>query len=166
MVKEQIQIYGRNCIISYDAKIGDGTKIGNFVLVRDSVIIGKGCIVGSYVSIEGDAQIGNNVSLQTGCYLTRGIIIEDDVFCGPRMVTMNDKVISYRRPTLAFEPHAPRILRGARIGGGCVLLPGITIGENAFVGAGTVVTRDVADRMIVAGTPSRVIGTVPHEQII
>jgi UDP-2-acetamido-3-amino-2,3-dideoxy-glucuronate N-acetyltransferase len=163
---EPIPIYGRNCVISEDAKIGEETKIGNFVLIRDHVLIGAGCVIGSYVSIEGDARIGNHVSLQSGCYLTRGVIIEDEVFCGPRIVTLNDKYITYRRPSLVFDRKAPRILRAARVGGGCVLLPGITIGENAVVGAGSVVTRDVLSRTIVAGNPSRVIGTVPDEEII
>jgi UDP-2-acetamido-3-amino-2,3-dideoxy-glucuronate N-acetyltransferase len=159
-------IFGRNCVISDDAKIGDGTRIGNFVLIRDRVVIGSGCIIGSYLDIEGDVQIGDSVSLQSACYITRGVVIEDEAFCGPRLVTMNDKNISYRRPSLTFQRKAPRILRAARVGGGCILLPGITIGENAVVGAGSVVTHDVPDCMIVVGNPARPIGRVPHEQII
>src|SRR6185369_13541458 len=101
-------IYGKHCIIADDAIIGPDTRIGNFVLIRDNTIIGKNCVVGSYVDIEGDVRIGNAVSLQSGCYLTRGVIIEDEVFCGPRIVTMNDKPISYRRASLAFVRTAPR----------------------------------------------------------
>ena len=96
-------IYGRNCIIAEDAKIGENTRIGNFVFIRDNTVIGKDCVVGSYVDIEGDVRIGDAVSLQSGCYLTRGVIIEDEVFCGPRIVTMNDKHISYRRPSLITD---------------------------------------------------------------
>ena len=118
------------------------------------------------MDIEGDVRIGNFVSLQSGCYLTRGVIIEDEVFCGPRVVTMNDKPISYRRASLQFERRAPRILRAARVGGASVLFPGTTIGENALVGAGSVVTRDVPDRTIVAGNPARVVGHVAAEAII
>jgi UDP-2-acetamido-3-amino-2,3-dideoxy-glucuronate N-acetyltransferase len=159
-------IFERNCIISEDAEIGEGTKIGNFVFIRDHVIIGTGCTVGSYVDIEGDVRIGNLVSLQSGCYLTRGVIVEDEVFCGPRIVTLNDKDMCHRRTSLVFQRRAPRILRAARIGGGCVLLPGITIGENALIGAGSVVTHDVPDRMIIAGNPGRVIGKISDDQII
>lgn len=166
MAMQSTSIFGRNCIISDDAVIGNGTRIGNFVFIRDSVVIGIECIIGSYLDIEGDVQIGDRVSLQSACYLTRGVVIEDEVFCGPRMVTMNDKNISYRRPSLTFRRKAPRILRAARIGGGCMLLPGVTIGENAVVGAGSVVTHDVPDCMIVAGNPARTIGRVPDEQII
>ena len=159
-------IHGGNCIISDDAQIGEGTRIGNFVFIRDNTVIGKGCVVGSYVDIEGDVHVGNFVSLQSGCYLTRGVIIEDEVFCGPRVVTMNDKSMTYRRPSLTFERRAPRILRAARIGGGSILCPAITIGENALVGAGSVVTRDVPDRAIVVGNPARIIGTVEIGDVI
>jgi UDP-2-acetamido-3-amino-2,3-dideoxy-glucuronate N-acetyltransferase len=159
-------IYGRHCIVSECARIGENTRIGNFVFIRDDTVIGKGCVVGSYVDIEGDVQIGDFVSLQSGCYLTRGVIIEDEVFCGPRIITMNDKGISYHRPSLIFTRRAPRLLRAARIGGGSVLCPGVTIGENALIGAGSVVTRDVPDRCIAMGNPARIVGPVPKDQII
>lgn len=123
-------------------------------------------MIGSYADIEGDVRIGSFVSLQSGCYLTRGVIIEDEVFCGPRVMTLNDKDICYRRASLSFNRRAPRILRAARIGGGCVLCPGVTIGENALVGAGSVVTRDVPDRTIVMGNPARVVRSVSKDQII
>jgi acetyltransferase-like isoleucine patch superfamily enzyme len=157
---------GRYCVIADDARIGAGTRIGNFVLIRDHVIIGQSCMVGSYVDIEGDVQIGDFVSLQSGCYITRGVVIEDEVFCGPRVVTMNDKRISYRRTSLQFKRQAARILRAARVGGGSMLCPGVTVGENALIGAGSVVTRDVPDRCITIGNPARIVGAVPDDQII
>lgn len=160
------QQYGGHCIISEDVRIGEETLIGNFVFIRTKTVIGKKCLIGSYVDIEGDVEIGDLVSLQSGCYITRGVVIESEVFCGPRIITMNDRTISYRRPSLTFVRSAPRICRAARIGGGSVLCPGVTIGENAFVQSGAVVTHDVPDRSIVAGNPARVIGTVPEDQII
>jgi acetyltransferase-like isoleucine patch superfamily enzyme len=159
-------VVGRNSVIADDADVGEGTRIGNFVLIRDRTFVGKSCVIGSYVDIEGDVRIGDFVSLQSGCYITRGVIIEDEVFCGPRVMTMNDKSISYRRPSLKFERQAPRILRAARIGGGAILCPAITIGENAFVAAGSVVTRDVPDRVVVMGNPARIIGNIPSDEII
>lgn len=161
-----MSVYGHHCIISDDAKIGLNTRIGNFVFIRDHTVIGEHCLIGSYADIEGDVRIGSFVSLQSGCYLTRGVIIEDEVFCGPRVMTLNDKDICYRRASLSFNRRAPRILRAARIGGGCVLCPGVTIGENALVGAGSVVTRDVPDRTIVMGNPARVVRRVSKDQII
>jgi UDP-2-acetamido-3-amino-2,3-dideoxy-glucuronate N-acetyltransferase len=158
--------HGQHCVIFDGVEIGEGTRIGNFVFIREKTIIGKRCIVGSYVDIEGDVRIGDFVSLQSGCYITRGVIIENEVFCGPRIITMNDKPMTYRRPSLTFNRQAPRILRAARIGGGCILCPGVTVGENAVVGAGSVVTRDVPDRMIVAGNPAVTIGSVPDNEII
>jgi UDP-2-acetamido-3-amino-2,3-dideoxy-glucuronate N-acetyltransferase len=157
---------GQYCVIFPEVQIGDESRIGNFVMIRSGTVIGKGCTIGSYVDIEGEVVIGSHVSLQSGVYVTRGVIIEDDVFCGPRVITMNDKRMVYRRPALKWERAAPRILRGARVGGGSVLLPGVTVGENALVGAGSVVTRDVPDRAIVVGNPARVVGTVPDDQII
>ncbi|MEM7034826.1 MAG: DapH/DapD/GlmU-related protein [Chloroflexota bacterium] len=157
---------GQHCVIFPDVTIGEETRLGNFVMLRSNTQIGTGCTIGSYVDIEGDVIIGNNVSLQSACYITRGVIIEDDVFCGPRITTMNDKRIVHRRPTLTFERNAPRILRAARVGGGSVLLPGVTIGENAFVGAGSVVTKDVPDYAIVVGNPAKVVGRVRDDEII
>jgi UDP-2-acetamido-3-amino-2,3-dideoxy-glucuronate N-acetyltransferase len=159
-------VCGRHCLISDDAQIGADTRIGNFVFIRENTVIGKGCVVGSYVDIEGDVRLGDFVSLQSGCYLTRGVVIEDAVFCGPRVVTMNDKPMTYRRPALRYERRAPRILRAARIGGGSILGPMVTVGENAVVGAGSVVMRDVPDRAIVVGNPAQVIGTVRPDEVI
>jgi UDP-2-acetamido-3-amino-2,3-dideoxy-glucuronate N-acetyltransferase len=151
-------------VIFPEVAIGEGTRVGNFVFIRSRTSIGRGCTIGSYVDIEGEVSIGDHVSLQSACYITRGVVIEDEVFCGPRVTTMNDKRMCYRRASLAFERSAPRILRGARVGGGCVLLPGVTIGANALVGAGSVVTKDVPERAIVVGNPARVVGRVREEE--
>jgi UDP-2-acetamido-3-amino-2,3-dideoxy-glucuronate N-acetyltransferase len=157
---------GQYCIVFPDVTIGEQTRLGNFVLIRSNTQIGRGCVIGSYVDIEGEVMIGNHVSLQSACYITRGVVIEDEVFCGPRVTTMNDKRICHRRSSMMFKRAAPRILRAARVGGGSVLLPGVTIGENAFVGAGSVVTKDVPDGMIVRGNPAVVVRPVNKEEYL
>lgn len=159
-------VQGQHCVLFDDVQIGERSRLGNFVFIRSQTRIGRECIIGSFVDIEGEVTIGNFVSLQSACYITRGVIIEDEVFCGPRVTTMNDKVMSYRRKSLTFNRQAPRFLRAARVGGGSVLLPGVTIGENALVGAGAVVTRDVPDRAIVVGNPARVVGRVSDEEVL
>jgi acetyltransferase-like isoleucine patch superfamily enzyme len=161
-----VQLLGQFTVIFEDVSIGEGTRVGNFVMIRSETSIGERCTIGSYVDIEGDVSIGHDVSLQSGCYITRGVVIEDDVFCGPRVITMNDKRISHRRPGMTFVREGPRIERGARVGGGSVLLPGVTIGANAFVGAGSVVTKDVPARAIVVGNPARVVGTVDDAEVL
>ncbi len=161
-----MELRGLFGVVFPEVTMGEGTRLGNFVMIRSNTVIGEDCTIGSFVDIEGDVVIGHHVSLQSGCYITRGVVIEDDVFCGPRVITMNDKRISHRRPRMAFVRSAPRILRGARVGGGSVLLPGVTIGANALVGAGSVVTRDVPAGAIVAGNPARVVGTVPPEEML
>ncbi len=157
---------GKFCVIFPGVTIGERTRLGNFILIRSDTRIGKNCTIGSYVDIEGEVSIGDHVSLQSACYITRGVVIEDEVFFGPRVTTMNDKRICHRRKNMAFVRAAPRVLRAARVGGGSILLPGITIGENAFVGAGSVVMRDVPDGMIVVGNPAKVIGRVPEEELL
>ncbi|HXH21582.1 MAG TPA: acyltransferase [Dehalococcoidia bacterium] len=159
-------LWGQNSVIFPNVRIGEGTRIGNFVLIRSETVIGANCTIGSYVDIEGDVRIGDNVSLQSGCYITRGTVIEDEVFCGPRVTTMNDRRMSYRRPGVEFVREAPVIRRGARIGGGAFLLPGVTVGANAFVCAGSVVSKDVPERAVVAGNPARVIGHVPESEVV
>jgi UDP-2-acetamido-3-amino-2,3-dideoxy-glucuronate N-acetyltransferase len=161
-----MELLGQFTAIFPDVTIGDGTRIGNFVMIRSQTSIGEGCTIGSYVDIEGDVTIGHHVSLQSGCYITRGVVIEDEVFCGPRVITMNDKRIVHRRPGLTFVREGPRIERAARVGGGSVLLPGVTIGSNALVGAGSVVTKDVPPGAIVVGNPARVVGTVRPEEML
>ncbi len=157
---------GQYCVVFPGVEIGRGTRLGNFVLIRSGTSIGPDCTIGSNVDIEGEVVIGAHVSLQSFCYITRGVVVEDEVFCGPRVTTMNDRRVCHRRPALKFTRMAPRLLRAARVGGGSVLLPGVTVGENALVGAGSVVTEDVPDRAIVVGNPARVIGQVPAEEII
>jgi len=127
--------------------IGEGTRVGTFTLIHEGAVIGCNGTIGSHCNIC-DCRIGDRVSIQTACHITRGVVIEDEVFIGPGVVTLNDKLTGGQ---LTF----PRICRGAKVGGGSVILPGVTIGANAVVGAGSVVTRDVAPGTVMLGNPAR-----------
>jgi len=139
--------------VQNDVLIGHGTRIGSLTLIHQGAVIGADSTIGSHCNIC-DCQIGDRVSIQTACHITRGVVIEDDVFIGPRVVTLNDKLTG---GAMSY----PRICRGAKVGGGSVILPGVTIGENAVVGAGSVVTRDVPSGKSVLGNPARVRSSLP-----
>lgn len=130
-----------------DVAIGAGTRVGSFTLIHTGARIGADCTIGSHCNIH-RAVLGDRVAIQTGCHITRGVVIEDDAFVGPGVVTLNDKL---QGGPLTF----PRICRGARVGGGTVILPGVVIGAGAVVGAGSVVTRDVPPGAVVLGNPAR-----------
>jgi UDP-2-acetamido-3-amino-2,3-dideoxy-glucuronate N-acetyltransferase len=133
-----------------DVAIGAATRVGTFTLIHAGARIGRACTVGSHCNIC-HAQIGDRVSIQTGCHITRGVVIEDDVFIGPGVITLNDKSMT------GAELRGPVIRRGAKIGGGSILLPGVEIGRDAVVGSGSVVTRSVPDGATVVGNPARTL---------
>jgi UDP-2-acetamido-3-amino-2,3-dideoxy-glucuronate N-acetyltransferase len=135
--------------VQADVTIGSGTRIGSFTLVHAGAKIGTDTTIGSHCNICA-CSIGKNVSIQTACHITRGVIVEDDVFIGPHVTTLNDKL---KGGPLTY----PRLRKGAKIGGGSVILPGVTIGEGAIVGAGSVVTKDVQPGTTVAGNPARIV---------
>jgi acetyltransferase-like isoleucine patch superfamily enzyme len=149
---------GKDCtirsgtVIYSGVKIGDNFRSGHNVLIRENTKIGDNVLVGTSSVIDGDCKIGNNVSIQTGVYITRYTTIEDGVFLGPFCVTTNDKYMKY-----GVTLKGPVIKQRARIGANATIMPGITIGENAVVGAGAVVTKNVKPSEIVAGIPARVI---------
>jgi acetyltransferase-like isoleucine patch superfamily enzyme len=128
--------------------IGPGSRVGTFALLHTGARIGADCTIGSHSNIC-DSEIGDRVSIQTACHITRGVVIEDDVFVGPGVITLNDKL-------LGGPLTPPRICAGAKVGGGSVVLPGVTIGAGAVIGAGSVVTRDVPPGAVVTGQPARV----------
>lgn len=157
-------IIAATAVVQDAVSIGDGSRIGEFCFIRSSTTIGADTTIGSFVGIEGDVRIGSGVSIQSGCHITRGVVIEDLAFLGPRVVTMNDRSITHARPSMPIERAAPRVGRGARIGGGSLLLPGVVVGANALVLAGSVVATSVPEGAIVAGNPTRIVGQVPASE--
>ena len=153
---------GDGTVVSTGAIVFAGSKIGARVIlgdqscVRERVTIGDDVVVGRGSLIENDTTIGALTKIQADAYITAYSTLEDNVFIAPCVVTTNDNFMgrTERRHELIA---GPTIRRGARIGGGAVLCPGIEIGEEAFVGAGAVVTKDVPARMLVVGNPARVV---------
>jgi len=146
-----------SCYIDEGCVIGDDTKIWHFTHVMSGAHIGERCNIGQNVVVSPDVVVGNNVKVQNNVSLYTGVILEDDVFCGPSMVFTN--VVNPRS-------HVPRkheyrrtlVKRGATIGANATIVCGHTIGRYAFIGAGTVVTKDVPDYALVVGNPGRITG--------
>ncbi|MGH7380632.1 MAG: acyltransferase [Candidatus Methylomirabilales bacterium] len=148
--------------IAPDVKLGQNVKIYDFVNLYGCEI-GDGTKIGTFVEIQKGAQIGRNCKISTHSFVCEGVTIEDNVFVGHHVVFINDR---YPRATTEdgriqsdadWQVVPTRVKQGASIGSGAVILCGVTIGEGAIVGAGSVVTRDVGPRTIVAGNPARLI---------
>lgn len=135
------------------ATIGARTRVWQFSVVLDGAVIGADCNLNAHTLVEGGAMIGDRVTLKCGVYVWDGVTLEDDVFVGPNAVLTNDKVPRSRQRPAEFV--TTRIGRGASIGGGAVILPGVTIGEGAMIGAGAVVTKDVPAGETWVGNPAR-----------
>lgn len=133
--------------------IGDGTEIWQYTVVLPGARIGRDCNVNAHCFIENDVVVGDRVTLKCGVYLWDGMRVEDDVFIGPNATFVNDPFPRSRQKPARFEGVVIR--KGASIGAGATVLGGITIGENAMVGAGSVVTRDVPADTLVYGNPAR-----------
>lgn len=135
------------------AQIGDETRVWQFSVVLDGAVIGRDCNLNAQTLVEGGAVIGDRVTLKAGVYVWDGVTLEDDVFCGPNATFTNDK---YPRSKQYPEEFAKTLVkRGASIGAGAVILPGVTIGEKAMIGAGAVVTKDVPAGETWVGNPAR-----------
>lgn len=136
--------------------IGEDTKIWQYCVVLKNAQIGKNCNICSHCFIENDVLIGNNVTVKCGVQLYDGIIIEDDVFIGPNATFTNDRYPKSKNVNWTKE--IIRIKQGASIGANSTILPGVTIGTNAIIGAGCVVTKDVPDNVILIGNPGLIKG--------
>ena len=133
--------------------------------MRERVEIGDDVVLGRGSYIENDTTVGALTKIQAEAYITAYSTLEDNVFIAPCVVTTNDNYMGRTEKRLS-QLRGPTIRRGARVGGGAILCPGIEIGEEAFVGAGAVVTKDVPPRTLVVGNPARVLREVPDEELL
>jgi UDP-2-acetamido-3-amino-2,3-dideoxy-glucuronate N-acetyltransferase len=139
------------------SEIGAGTRIWHFSHVMKDCRIGENCNIGQNVVVSPGVVIGNNVKIQNNVSVYTGCILEDDVFCGPSMVFTN--VVNPRSHVVRRDEYKRTLVRrGASIGANCTVVCGITIGRYAFIGAGSVVTRDVPDYALLYGNPARLRG--------
>lgn len=134
------------------AVIGRGTSVWQFSVVLDGAIIGEECNLNAHTLVEGGARLGNRVTLKSGVYVWAGVTLEDDVFVGPGAVFTNDK--SPRSKQRPDEWLKTVVRRGASIGAGAVILPGVEIGAEAMIGAGAIVTRNVPAGETWVGNPA------------
>ena len=136
-------------------KIGEGTRIWQFVVILPGAVIGKDCNICSHVFVENDVVVGDRCTVKCGVQLWDGVVLEDDVFVGPNATFTNDPFPRSRVMPESFPKTT--IKRGASIGANATILPGLVIGERAVVGAGAVVVADVPAGAIVAGNPARIL---------
>lgn len=164
-------VVGEGSAILALAIVFAGTRLGARVVVGDQACVRERCdladdvVVGRGSLVENDTTIGARTRIQANAYVTAYSTLEEDVFIAPGVTTTNDNFMgrTERRHDLM---RGPTIRRGARVGGGAVLCPGIEIGEEAFVGAGAVVIKDVRPRVVVVGNPARELRAVPAEELL
>ena len=152
-------------VVFAGTRLGRGVIVGDQACVRERCELGDGVVVGRGSLVENDTTVGAGTRIQANAYVTAYSTLEEDVFIAPCVVTTNDNFMGRTEARLE-SMRGPTIRRGARIGGGAVLLPGIEIGEEAFVGAGAVVLADVPARAVVVGNPARQIREVPDEELL
>jgi acetyltransferase-like isoleucine patch superfamily enzyme len=158
-------VISTGAIVFAGAQIGARTIVGDQACVRERCVVGEDVVVGRGSLVENDTTVGDRTKIQADAYVTAYSTVEDDVFIAPCVVTTNDNYMgrTERRHELIA---GPTIRRGARVGGGAVICPGVEIGEEAFVGAGAVVTKDVPARKVAVGNPARVIRDVPADELL
>jgi UDP-2-acetamido-3-amino-2,3-dideoxy-glucuronate N-acetyltransferase len=157
-------IVGAGAVVLAGARVGEGAIVGDQSFVRERSVVGPGSVVGRGSAVDNDVTIGARVRVQTGVYLTAFSRVEDDVFVGPGAYTTNDDTMARHGPEYSLRGAILR--RACRIGGGVVLCPGVEVGEEAFVAAGAVVTRNVPARCVVMGVPGRPVREVPDEDLL
>jgi acetyltransferase-like isoleucine patch superfamily enzyme len=157
-------VVSTGAIVFAGSEVGANCIVGDQSCIRERVKMGDDCVLGRGSLIENDTTVGSRTRIQADAYVTAYSTLEEDVFIAPCVVTTNDNFMgrTERRKELM---QGPTIRRSARIGGGAILCPGVEVGEEAFVGAGAVVTKDVPPRVVVVGAPARVLRDVAPDEL-
>ena len=158
-------VIGNHAIIYRGVRMGRSAFVGDYASVREGCLLGDFVLVGRGVTVENDVVIGDYTKIQTGAYITARSRLADQVFIAPMVTTTNDNYMGRTEKRFASRK-GPIFERGCRVGGGAHILPGVTVGEEAFVATGSIVTRDVPPYRVVMGAPARVIKAVPEEEWI
>lgn len=156
---------GSHTVLMAGTTFGEGCIVGDNAGVRERCTIGERVVVGRGVTVENDTSIGARTKIQSGAYITAYVTLEEDVFIAPMVVTTNDNFMG-RTQERFKHLRGCTVRRGARIGGGSHILPGVEIGEEAFVATGSVVTRDIPAHALVMGVPAKKVRDVPAEQLL
>jgi acetyltransferase-like isoleucine patch superfamily enzyme len=157
-------VISTGAIVFAGSTVGAGCIVGDQSCIRERVELADNCILGRGSLIENDTTVGAGTRIQAEAYITAYSTLEEDVFIAPCVVTTNDNFMgrTERRKELM---KGPTIRRGARVGGGAIICPGVEIGAEAFVGAGAVVTKDVPPRKLVVGNPARILRDVAEDEL-
>ncbi len=158
-------VISTGAIVFAGSTVGERCIVGDQSCVRERVTIGDDVVVGRGSLVENDTTIGAFTRIQAGAYITAYSTLEEHVFIAPCVVTTNDNYMGRTEKRLGLLK-GPTIRRGARVGGGAILCPGVEIGAEAFVGAGAVVTKDVPPGVVVVGSPARVLRDVPTDELL
>ena len=157
-------VISTGAVVFAGSTVGANCIVGDQSCIRERVTLADDCVLGRGSLIENDTTVGAGTRIQAGAYVTAYSTLEEDVFIAPCVVTTNDNYMG-RTEKRKAEMRGPTIRRSARVGGGAVICPGVEIGEEAFVGAGAVVTKDVPARKLVVGNPARILRDVAAEEL-
>jgi len=158
-------VISTGAVVFAGSTVGANCIVGDQSCIRERVTLADDCVLGRGSLIENDTTVGAGTRIQAGAYVTAYSTLEEDVFIAPCVVTTNDNYMG-RTEKRKSEMRGPTIRRSARVGGGAIICPGVEIGEEAFVGAGAVVTKDVPARTVVVGSPARVLRDVPADELL
>ena len=157
-------VISTGAVVFAGSTVGANCIVGDQSCIRERVTLADDCVLGRGSLIENDTTVGAGTRIQAGAYVTAYSTLEEDVFIAPCVVTTNDNYMG-RTEKRKAEMRGPTIRRSARVGGGAIICPGVEIGEEAFVGAGAVVTKDVPARKLVVGNPARILRDVAAEEL-